>query len=94
MLSTAFADMTDLMAAEGKYHLQCSSKYQRDAKDINDDRGKYKVAKACLISLLKSSSKVHIPASKAVWQCHTNLCKETRRSKTFYQSQSIIQGKI
>ena len=75
----ALAGVSDLIAAEGKYHLKCYAKYKRDAADVKDNAGKSDLPMAWLCSYLQNSaSKGHIYHLNDVWLYYTELCAEAQ----------------
>ena len=78
-LMVALAGVSDLKAAEGKYHLKCYTKYKRDAADVKRNAGKSDLPMAWLCSYLQNSaSKGHIYVLNDMWLYYTELCAETQ----------------
>ena len=65
----ALAGVNDLIAAEGKYHLKCYSKFTRDASEVRDSAAQHTLAISWLcVELKKNASRRHILELDEVWK--------------------------
>lgn len=55
--NVALADVNDLIAAEGKYHLKCQSKFFRDTQNVKGTAEESDLAMGWLCSQLKESAR-------------------------------------
>ena len=77
-MSARLAGISDLMAAEGKYHLACLSAFNRTTSKTDEIRKVSDLPMAWLSEELKyAAEKGHVFKLSEVWTCYCNLAEES-----------------
>ena len=75
----ALAGVSDLIAAETKYHLKCYSKFKRDTSDVHNIVKSAGFALGMLRTHLRErADKGHILHLNDVWDFYCDLCTEAQ----------------
>ena len=96
-LKVALGGVSDLMAAEGKYHLACYSKFLRDSAEFKEHAQKTGVAMGWLCTELRqSASKGHVLDLEEVWDYYQRLCEESGEKvpNSFLSRRSSFKDKL
>lgn len=73
-----FAGVSDLIAAEGKYHTSCYMKFRRNASKTKESSAQTDVAMEWLIMEIKeAAAKAHVIQLSEVWKRYYDLAKKT-----------------
>ncbi|KAK4322902.1 hypothetical protein Pmani_006376 [Petrolisthes manimaculis] len=97
VLSIAMADVIDLMAAEGKYHLPCYTLYIRSTSKIEATAKECDIAMAWLCTeLQQAAGKGHILELTEVSTRYCELCEDTNEevSPSFISRRSSFKEQL
>ena len=103
-MSCRFAGISDSIAAEGKYHLKCYSRFQRKMQAAkNDEEGDASVRcfEEVMRLLDKQLSEGHIYSLKAVWTYYSQVLEEKNLQPGEYRGnrfkeriQNFLRGRV